>query len=274
MTRVVCRQLAPAVGELDANVEMSVAAVRDAVAEGGQIIVLPELMTSGYVFASPEEARSLAITPEHQVFSAWADLARASGAVVVSGFAELGDGGALYNSAAVVDGTGVLAVYRKAHLWDREKLFFAAGSEPPPVVETRFGRLGVLICFDLEFPEMARSLTVRGADLLTVPTNWPLMERPPGERPAEVTIAMATARVNRVGIACCDRAGTERGQEWTNGTAVIDEQGWVAALPDDSGAAAAEIDLLRARDKRLTELSDILADRRPELYATVTDPRV
>ena len=77
---------------------------------------------------------------------------------------------------------------------------------------------------------------------------------------------MAAARVNRVFIACCDRTGTERGQEWTAGTTLNDESGWVIASQTADGPARAEIDLTLARDKRLTDLCDALGDRRPELY--------
>jgi 5-aminopentanamidase len=264
VTRIACRQLAPRLGDLAANRELTLGAIREAVADGADIVVLPELATSGYMLASPDEARAVAIGPDHALFSEWA---RAAGAAtVVGGFCEAGAGGRLYNSAAVVDASGVRAVYRKTHLWDREKLVFAPGAEPPPLVDTAHGRIGVLVCYDLEFPELTRALALAGADLLAVPTNWPLVERPPGERPPEVVIAMATARVNRMFIACSDRTGTERGQEWTEGTHIIDEQGWVAAA---GAAATADVDLSRARDKVLTEHADALGDRRPELYSAL-----
>ena len=91
---------------------------------------------------------------------------------------------------------------------------------------------------------MPRSLALRGAELLCVPVNWPVVERPPaGEHPPEQLTAMSAARVNRVFIAVCDRVGAERGVEWVGGTAVIDENGWIV------GASSADIDLARARDK-------------------------
>ncbi len=272
MTRIVCRQLAPRVGELGPNSELSVQAIRDAVAQGADVVVLPELVTSGYVFESKEEAASMAITPDHELFSFWADAAGGQ-AVVVGGFCEEGSDGLLYNSAALVDRSGVVAVYRKVHLWDREKLWFEPGSEPPPVIDTAVGRIGVLVCYDLEFPEMTRMLALAGAELVTVPTNWPLAERPEGERPPEVMIAQAVARINRIFIACCDRTGTERGQEWTAGTSVIDAAGWVLATAGEDGTALADVDLAEARSKSLTELADVLADRRPELYGAVATPR-
>lgn len=273
MTRIVCRQLAPCIGDFTANRQLSVAAVREAVAAGADLVVLPELVTSGYVFASREEAESVAITPGHPIFTEWAEAATANSAVVIGGFAERADDGRLYNSAALVDPSGVLAIYRKTHLWDKEKLFFTPGPDLPPVVETRVGRVAVLICYDLEFPELTRAVALAGAQLIAVPTNWPLVSRPPKERAPEVTIAMAAARVNHVAIACCDRTGTERAQPWTEGTSIIDENGWVVATAGaGDGAATAELDLTRADDKALTVLAHALEDRRPELYATLTAP--
>ena len=270
MTRIVCRQLAPRVGELGPNCELSVHAVRDAVARGADVVVLPELVTSGYMFESKEEAASMAITPDHELFDFWADAA-CGHAVVIGGFCEQGSDGRLYNSAALVDGTGLAAVYHKVHLWDRERLVFEPGSEAPPVIETRAGRIGVLICYDLEFPEMTRMLALAGAEMVAVPTNWPLVDRPEGEHPPEVLIGMAAARTNRMFIACCDRTGTERGQEWTAGTSVIDASGWVRASADADGWATADVELAEADTKTLNEFNDVLGDRRPELYGRLVE---
>ncbi|MFL5860202.1 MAG: nitrilase-related carbon-nitrogen hydrolase [Solirubrobacteraceae bacterium] len=270
MTRIVCQQVAPRIADLQANRRLSLSAIADAAATGADVIVLPELVTSGYMFHSAEEAASVAISAEDPLFEQWA--AEAGSAVVIGGFAERGDDGLIYNSAAVVDRSGVIGVYRKGHLWDREKLCFAPGGEPPRVFDTSAGRIGVLVCYDLEFPEMPRMLALAGAELICVPTNWPLVERPEGERPPEVTIGMAAARVNRVFIACCDRTGTERGQHWTAGTSILDEEGWVLASQSGAGAARASVDLSRSRDKAYTELADVIADRRPELYGPVAQP--
>jgi predicted amidohydrolase len=267
--RIVCQQLAPRIADLEFNRAQTVRAIKDAVEAGGQVVVLPELATSGYVFEAREEAASVAITPDDAVFEEWAAAAARGDAVVIGGFCEHGGDGLLYNSAAVVDGSGVLGVYRKVHLWDREKLVFEPGSAPPRVFETRHGRIGVVVCYDLEFPEMPRMLALAGAELIAVPTNWPLAERPPDERPGEVINAMAAARLNRVFIACCDRTGRERGQEWTAGTSIVDHNGWVLAAQADEGTAIADVDLALANDKRFTGLADALADRRPDLYRAV-----
>ncbi|MDN4613853.1 nitrilase-related carbon-nitrogen hydrolase [Leifsonia sp. F6_8S_P_1B] len=272
MTTVTALQLAPVVGDLAGNRERAAAAIADAFSSGASIVVVPELATSGYVFRDREEARSVSVRPDHELFAEWASLARSARdglGVVVGGFSELGDDGAVYNSAAVVDGSGVRAVYRKVHLWDREKEVFTPGDAAPPVVETPHGRVGVMICYDLEFPEWTRLAALAGADLLAVPTNWPQTEHP-GERPAEQRIAVAAALVNRMPIAFADRYGHERGVEWTEGTAIVSPAGVIVSESGPgAGRATADLDLLASRDKRLSDLAHLFEDRRPDLYGGI-----
>jgi predicted amidohydrolase len=266
--RVACAQLSPVVGNVEGNRRLAREAVREAVAAGAQLVVLPELCTSGYVFDSPAEARACAEPADGPALRDWAAEAARGDAVVVGGFCELDEDGALYNSAAVVDATGVLSVYRKIHLWDREQLFFNPGQTCAPVVETPAGLIGLAICYDLNFPEVARGLALAGAELIALPANLPRFPRPE-ERPMEVTLAMATAHLNHVFFALCDRCGDERGTEWVGATVVCNELGWpLAGPPADSGPGlvVADCDLSRARDKAWNERNDVLGDRRPELY--------
>jgi predicted amidohydrolase len=271
VTRVCVQQLDPVVGDLDGNRRLALGAIAEAVDDGAEVIVLPELVTSGYMFESAQEAASSAIAPDHEILGEWADVAHKHGVLIAGGFAERGADGKTYNSAAVFDPTGLRAVYRKLHLWDREKLWFQPGAEPPPVLETTVGRLSVIVCYDVEFPELTRIIALAGTQLLLVPTNWPLMDRPDGERPGEVVIAMGTARGNRMAVACADRTGVERGQPWTGCSTIIGADGWVAdekAGPEalSTGPVIADIDLELALNKRYTELADVFADRRPALY--------
>src|SRR5688500_13448624 len=122
MTVISCRQLAPRLGDVAWNIDRSVDAVRSAVGEGAAVVVLPELVTSGYAFESRDEAAASALTPRDPVFAAWAAAVAPADGLVVGGFAERDENGRIYNRAAVVDASGVRAVYRKIHLWDREKL--------------------------------------------------------------------------------------------------------------------------------------------------------
>ncbi|MFD1722086.1 nitrilase-related carbon-nitrogen hydrolase [Amnibacterium endophyticum] len=265
MTRVAAVQLAPVLGDLPGNLERAADAVASAARDGARLVVLPELATSGYVFASVEEARDLALPADDPRLAA---LARAAGeAVVVVGFAEAAADGRLHNSAALLDASGVRAVYRKAHLWDREKLVFAPGDARPPVVETPVGRVGVMVCFDLEFPEWPRLAALAGADVLAVPTNWPRAAAHAEGQASEVVIAAATARLNRMAVVCADRTGAERGVDWTEGTLIVDADGRLQGrVGPGAGTAWADLDLAASRDKRQTALSDLLGDRRPELY--------
>lgn len=274
MARIAAVQLSPAIANLRANVETASTAIAGALAEGADIVVLPELATSGYVFDSVEELWSVALPADAPLFHEWAALAATRpDSVIVAGFAESGTENVLYNSAVVVTAAGVLGIYRKVHLWDQEKRFFTPGSDAPLIVATAHGRIGVMICFDLEFPEWTRIAGLAGTEILAVPTNWPHVDRPTGERAPEVQIAMAAARVNRMAIVCADRAGAERGVDWNEGTSIIDADGWVVdAVGPGDGVAWADIDASASRDKQLAERSDAFADRRPDLYSKVTDP--
>jgi predicted amidohydrolase len=264
LTRVMCCQLAPIVADVAGNITMAEAAIATARVAGADVIVLPEVVTSGYPFASTHEARAASITRGHPLFQRWRGLV--GDAVLIFGFAELGEDDNVYNTAALIEAGAEPVFYRKTHLWDTEKLFFVPGDQPPPVVETRVGRIGVMVCYDMEFPEMTRSVALRGADLLAVPTNWPWIDRPNGWPAPEVVIAMAAARVNRMAIACCDRTGADRGQSWNEESTVIGADGWQLATPDARGLVVADLDLTGGRDKHISSRNDVHADRRPDVY--------
>jgi 5-aminopentanamidase len=280
-TIIAVAQLAITVGEPGANREAAADAVAEAAAAGARLVVLPELCDSGYVFKDQAEARELASpAASSATLRQWRDLAAAHQAVIVGGFCELGAGGPndhLYNSAAVVDASGTRAVYRKAHLWDAEKLVFTPGDAPPPVVDTEFGRVAVLICYDLEFPEWVRLPALDGADLIAAPVNWPAASYPAPGRPAEVIKAQAAAATNGVFVAVADRCRTERGVSWISGSLIADPQGHPLAGPvlaDRPAVLTAACDLPRARDKKQSAHNDLLADRRPGLYTWAPDKRV
>jgi predicted amidohydrolase len=231
--------------------------------------VLPELVQSGYLFADREEALSLAEAVDGPTLQLWQGLARELNLVIVGGFCERLEGDGLANSAAMIDANGLRAVYRKAHLWDAEKDLFTPGDAAPPVVETVHGRLGMLICYDLEFPEWVRLPALAGADLLCAPVNWPDGPRPQTERPAEVLRVQANASVNRMFIAACDRYGHERGVGWVQGSVIVDADGYPLAGPAEQGGEQillATLNLAEARNKRISAGNDLHKDRRPSLY--------
>lgn len=266
--RVAAVQTVPAFGDVTANVERTARAIRER--QDADLVVLPELANTGYVFESRGEARDLAEPADGPTVEAWREAAADADAWVVGGFAER-DGDALYNSAAVVSPDGLAGVYRKAHLWYREKLWFEPGDDLP-VYETPFGRLGVQICNDLWFPEATVAQARRGADLIALPTNW-VPAASGGERPGGWTVgvhlAVARASSSRVAFVCADRAGTERGVQFMGQSVVVDPDGLAAAGPapaEGEATLAADLDLADARRKTVTDHDHALADRRPDLY--------
>ena len=267
--KVACQQLAPRVGELAHNRELSAAAIRQAVAQGAQVVVLPELMQSGYVFHDLAEALALAETLDGPALSLWKSLAEELQVVIVAGFCERLAQDQVANSAVLIEPEGNLTVYRKAHLWDRENLIFTPGNEPPPVVATRFGPIALMICYDLEFPEWVRLPALAGAALLCAPVNWPDGPRPAGERPGEMVRVQANAAVNRMFIAACDRSGEERGVNWVGGSTIVDADGYPLAGKNRHSREQlllADLPLAEAWHKSISEHNHVHLDRRPSLY--------
>lgn len=221
------------------------------------------------MFANLDELRRNAEPLDGPTIQEWKQLAVQLGVVIVGGFAEAGDDGNVYISAVLVDESGLRTRYRKSHLWNTEKEdLFSTGSDAPPVVETPAGRIGLMICYDLEFPEWVRSAALDGADLLCCPANWPLYPRPEGERPTEIVRAQAAALANRMFVAVADRTGTERGQDWLGGSVIVDADGFPVsqiALGEET-IVSATVNLSEARIKSISERNDVHADRRPELY--------
>ncbi|MFG2332119.1 nitrilase-related carbon-nitrogen hydrolase [Streptomyces sp. NPDC048604] len=267
---VACAQLSLAVGDVEGNRAAADRAIEAAAAAGVKVLVLPELANTGYVFRDAAHAAELAEPADGPTVTAWAEAAARHDMVLVAGFCERDETGTTRNSAVLVDPTGVRAVYRKAHLFGAiEKAAFVPGDERPPVVDTAVGRIGVMVCYDVEFPEWVRDVALRGAQLLCAPVNWPLFPRPEGERAAEVIRVQADAAVNRMFVAACDRTGTENGVEWTGGSVITDPDGFPLAGPaTETGESllVAACALGQARDKRIGDHNDVFADRRPDLY--------
>lgn len=255
-------------GEVAGNLERVRSALLDAAVQGAELIVLPELITSGYVFENRDEAFHASLTSGD---AAWEALCAAipAGAVAVMGYAERAegpDGDQLYNTAAVLTREGRIGDYRKSHLWGIETGIFDRGTSAGALFDTPVGRLGVAICYDNEFPEVPRRLALAGAEVLALPVNWPLVDRPDGERAPEIVQAMAAARSSRLATVIADRRGSERGVAWTGGTAIIDEDGWVAASAEPEGVAVVTLSLRAPGDKSLPPHNDLFGDRRSDLY--------
>lgn len=267
ITVAVC-QITPLVENASYSRQQILLAVEEAAQRGAHIVVLPELASSGYSFKNKHELKCRAETLYGDTAILLKKLATAYRLVIISGLAEI-DGSKFYNTAILVDETGLRASYRKAHLWDTEKISgFTPGDSPPPVVNTQYGRISIMVCYDLEFPEWVRLAALNNAEILCAPVNWPLIPRPSGERPNEIIRAQANAAVNRMFIAIADRTGTERHQAWLGGSVIINADGYpVSELQlGRKGVITASINLAEASNKSISMRNDVHADRRPSLY--------
>ena len=254
-------QFEPAFGQVERNLERVVAALSDA---REALVVLPELAFTGYSFADRAEAAGLAEDPRHSpTVDALVELCRARDLHLVTGYAERA-GDRVYNSALLLGPEGLLHVYRKLHLFAREKECFDPGDVPLQVHEVRGMRLGIMVCFDWAFPEVARSLALQGADVICHPANLVLTY-------CQQTM-LARSIENGVYTVTANRYGTEERPQgtltFTGQSQVVAPKGVLlyrsAAEGDD--LYTVEIDVALARDKRLTAQNDIVADRRPEYY--------
>lgn len=270
VVKVAAAQLEPRVGDKPGNVQKSLEALRRAVDQRVDIVVLPELGNTGYIFNSRSEAFGLAEPiPSGPTCQAYLDAIQGTGVHAVVGICER-DGNRLYNSAALLGPEGFLGKYRKLHLWNEERLFFESGNLGLPVFHLPFGRIGIMICYDSWFPETVRILKLQGADIICDPTCWDLMpglvEESNNLMPA---MHMGQAHMNNVFMVCADRCGVERGCTFAGSSCIVGPTGYLAGPASFSGEAflTATINLSEARYHHWTDLSDPLADRRTDVYA-------
>lgn len=271
LVEVACCQFEPHVGDKTYNVTRSLELIAEAAAIGAQLIVLPELCNSGYVFNSREEAFSLAESvPDGETVFTWEKAANKYNVYIIAGICEK-EGSNLYNSSVLIGPDGYIGTYRKIHLWYEEKLFFEPGNLGVPVFSTPFGRIGLLICYDIWFPEVLRMCSLKGADIVGVSTNWvPMPGQGPEELPMAVHLCMANAHVNGLFIAAADRVGVEREQPFLGHSVIVGPTGQLASGPasgDNEEIIMASCNLSESRRTRsFNELNHILRDRREEVY--------
>ena len=262
----------PHVGRKAENVARTVALIERAASSGADLVVLPELVNTGYVFDSRTEAFALAESvPDGPTTLAWMAVAQRCNIHIVAGIAER-DGERLYNTAVVIGPAGWMGTYRKLHLWGNEHLFFEAGDKGLPMFHTPWGRLGVVICYDGWFPEVYRHLAIQGVDIVAMPTNWVPMPGQSANGPAMAnTLAMANAHSNAMNIVCANRTGTERGQPFIGQSLIVGAQGWPVAGPapvdGEDLILLAQLDIKATRQARqLNAFNHVLRDRRTDLY--------
>lgn len=259
---------------VEANRALSVRAAEEAFEQGANIVVLPELVVSGYV-ADRDRLEPIAEPVDGPTLAAWQAVATQAGGIVVGGLCERVDDD-LYNTAIVVGPSGLLLHYRKAHLFAEEKLAFAEGDLGFPVVQTAFGRIGVCVCYDLRFVEVVRLMALRGAEIVCVPTAWLIgFDRAKWDDKGlcpQAHGAVLQANLNQVFIACASQAGDAYGLEFLGSSILADPYGRhvIGPLPgdrdeivtgtidlDDAQRALSRGLLINPRDDRRTDIYGI-----------------
>jgi predicted amidohydrolase len=254
-------QFCPQLGRKERNVKEVLRMMEGVSAE---LIVLPELFDTGYLFASRDELVELAEEiPEGQTTQTLLKTAEDRGIHVVAGIAER-SGDKIFNTAILVHPDRRVGTYRKAHLFMDEKTLFSPGNTPFKVWKIGAARIGMLICFDWIFPEATRTLSLGGAQIICHPSNL-LM---PWAQAAMITRAIE----NRVFIVTANRIGKDQRSgkklQFTGMSQIVDPEGEILyrAEADKPDLGVVEIDAGRADDKRINEQNNIFQDRRPELY--------
>ena len=258
---------------LEYNLDRVLSRLQEAAGAGAKLVVFPECALSGYCFVSREEAAPVAEEIPGPSTERILAAAKALDCTVVVGLLERA-GDQIYNSAAVITPQGILGTYRKLHLpclgidWHT-----ALGDTPFPVFATPEARIGVSICYDCSFPEAGRILKLNGAQILVIPTNWPLgsdiwLHTPP-----------VRATENHIHVIACDRVGEERGFRFAGHSQIVDCNGAVLAQAGETEETIlyAEIDAPAADQNRVIRQEgvwefDRIANRRPEMYGALTAP--
>ena len=260
-------QFTPRFGEKEKNLARMQDLVADITAD---IIVFPELCTTGYFFLSREEVARVAETGSGHSSKFFRDMARNKNAVVIAGFAEH-HLKKFYNACLIaVPEVKKPYIYRKTHLFYKEKHCFDPGDTGFFLVKDkqRDVVIGPMICYDWRFPEAARALTLLGADLIVCPSNlitdaWRL-------------VMPARAIENKVYLAVANRAGLEKRKNeelsFKGNSAIYDYSGreLKKAAKKKDGILLAEIYPAKTRDKSFNPINDVLSDRQPQHYAALT----
>jgi predicted amidohydrolase len=257
-------QFQPKFMEPEKNYQKILAALQKVEAD---IMVLPELAITGYNFENVDQLKQVAENPyESSGVQELIQLSRSKKMGIVIGFAEKSENG-IYNSALFITEDGIRKIYRKVHLFFREKYIFKPGDTPFEPVEYKGARLGFMICFDWFFPEVTRLYALKGTDIICHPSNLVLnyCQNVMISRSIENMIFIVTA--NRIGT----ESATHGDLTFTGQSQIVAPRGDLLyrAARDEEEVYVEEIDIQKARNKNITELNNLFTDRRPEFYKSL-----
>ncbi|CAA19069.1 mitochondrial omega-amidase [Schizosaccharomyces pombe] len=268
---IACVQMAPKVCDVKHNLQKMSSYVHEVMESNPStnLILFPELITSGYECGNTF-TQIAEIAGEGPSFKTMSNLAAKYHVNIIYGFPEKEEkqSNIIYNSCIYITENGNLGgVYRKVHLFDTERKHFKKGSDFP-IFETSFGKLGVMICWDTAFPEVARIHALNGADLLVVATNW---ENPYSDDWDLVTKARAFE--NCIPLVAANRVGTDEKLSFFGHSKIIGPTGKVIKALDEEkeGVISYTVDLDDAKPLRKNYYT-FFEDRMPDLYKRLLSP--
>ena len=267
-------QMEPKILDKKHNLEKIVEFAKQAHGKGAKIVVYPECALTGYCYSSLEEVLSVAEPLPGPSTEVLQGVCKDLDVLILLGLVER-EGDKCYNAAALVGPEGTVGIYRKIHLpflgLDR---FVKKGNIPFQVYDTKFGKIGWIICFDGAFPESTRVLALKGAEIVALPTNWAVG----GSETSPKYIVHARAIENRINFIAVNRIGEERGYRFIGQSKIIDYLGRILAetAATEEGVICAEVDLENARNKKTVIIPgeyelDRFKQRSPEFYGPITD---
>ena len=256
-------------GDPDQNVVRIIQSIRDLASQGVELAVFPECSLAGYCVESESELAEVGISRHSEYIAQIQATVDETGLVVVFGFSE-SDGLNYFNTAALLQPNISANFYQKTHLPELGYDRFISKGNDLPVFETKFGKVGMLICFDIRFPEATRILSLKGADVLLLPTNWPT-----GADISADLLVIARAAENKIFVVSSNRVGTERGFNFIGKSKLISPMGEVlASAGNGEDILIADMDFSLSRNKRNVTVpgkheTTIFESRRPELYGLI-----
>lgn len=272
LVKIACVQTDVRFAEPDLNADSALAEIERLAGEGVRLAIFPEAYLTGYVVRNEAGARAIAIHARHHALERFRSAAERYDMIIVVGYAERTEGGALRNAAVLFEAASEPRVYHKTHLPSMGFDKFARPGASLPVFATSIGRIGILVCLDLRVPEAARALVLHKAELIVLPTNWP-----EGAELSADVLTVARAAENRVFLAACNRVGEEHGFKFIGRSKIVNPEGKVIAQAGDQAETlTAEIDLTEARVKHVVVRAgeyewNAIDSRRPELYGPLRE---
>jgi len=269
--RVAVAQMEPRLAETERNLDAALERLEEAVAAGAQLLVLPECAIPGYMFDSAEEALPYAEEIPGPTTEAFERECARLGVHAITGLLER-DSDTLYNAAILVGPEGLIGSYRKTHLPFLGVDRFVTPGDEFKVFDTALGRIGLIICYDLRFPEVTRTLALQGADMVALPTNFPMAAKLQCD-----VIAPARAAENRIYLLLANRVGKERWGEFCGWSQIVDPYGMRLAEAGETEEAllVADVEIEKARDKDYVVPGEyelyLFGHRRPELYGALVE---